>query len=285
MQKKKSHSYQPISIHSKYILALFFLSLFDALYAQEKAIIEGAITVGQSDAPSPDEGTIRWTGTDFEGWNGSTWVSLTSGPCDGLHVVKDVEANSYPTVGIGSQCWMAVNLRATLFNDGSPIPNQTAATDWGTLLTPAFCWYNDNQNNASPFGALYNWYVADSLSNGNKNVCPIGWHIPSQSDYEKLINYLGGESIAGNPMKETGNVHFIAANESATNTSGFTALPAGYRVNTFYYEGGYYAQLWTAQEGGSSTQGTFIDIEYDGNYATITDQAKTRGNSIRCIKD
>ena len=254
-------------------------------FAQEKLTVEGAVTLGDSENSPPVAGTIRWTGTDFEGWDGSVWRSLTlGGPCGGLSIVKDVEANTYPTVGIGTQCWMAVNLRTTLYNDGTAIPNEPAGTDWSTLSTPAYCWYNDNAGNANPFGALYNWYAVDTMSNGNKNVCPSGWHVPSQSEADILINYLGGEDVAGIPAKEAGNVHFLSNNETATNTSGFTAMPAGYRVNTSYYEKGYYAQYWETTST-SANNAAFMDIEYDGEYIYNANQAKKRGNSIRCIKD
>lgn len=268
-----------------WLLGLLFLMLsVTALKAQEKVEIEGAIKIGNNDNSIPEAGTIRWTGTDFEGWNGSSWISLTGGPCDGLNIVKDIEANTYPTVGIGAQCWTAVNLRTTMYNDGTPIPHEPASTDWGTLITPAFCWYNDNIGNASPFGALYNWYVVDTLSNGGKNVCPAGWHVPSESEYAEMINYLGGENLAGIKLKEAGNVHFLSSNETATNLSGFTAMPAGYRVNTSFYEKGYYAQYWTTTPS-NATQSFFVDIEYDGEYAYLSDQNKNRGNSIRCVKD
>ena len=121
-------------------------------------------------------------------------------------------------------------------------------------------------------------------SNGNKNVCPSGWHVPSEVEVNQLINYLGGEDVAGIPAKEAGNVHFLDANETATNISGFTAMPGGYRVNTSSYEKGYYAQYWTSTES-NSTLAFFMDLEYDGEYFYNTTQSKTRGNSIRCIKD
>lgn len=134
------------------------------------------------------------------------------------------------------------------------------------------------------YGALYNWYAVDPSSNGNKNVCPVGWHMPSEQDFLEMINYLGGEDVAGIQLKEAGNVHFLDGNETATNESGFTAIPGGYRTGTSYYEKGYYAQYWTVTSA-SSTEAKYVDIEYDGEYAFIYDQAKERGYSIRCVKD
>jgi uncharacterized protein (TIGR02145 family) len=179
---------------------------------------------------------------------------------------------------------MADNFRVENFNDGSAIPNVTSGTDWGPLTNPAFSWYNDNPGNAIPFGALYNWYAVDTSSNGNKNICPSGWHLPTEADVLELVNFLGGESVAGNQLKEAGNAHFLTDNETATNLSGFTAMPGGYRSGTSFYEGGYYAQYWLATST-TSTQAKFLDIQYDGEYAKIGTQLKSRGNSIRCIKD
>jgi uncharacterized protein (TIGR02145 family) len=261
---------------------LLVIPLFN--YAQEKLTVEGAVILGNAEDASPAAGTIRWTGTDFEGWTGSRWVSLTSGPSGGLTFVKDIEANTYKVVTIGNQCWMADNLRTTSYNDGTAIPNIDMNTSWDTVVTPAFAWYNDNMDGKITYGALYNWYVVDPSSNGNKNVCPVGWHVPTEQDFGELINYLGGESVAGIQLKEAGNVHFEEGNETATNESGFTAIPGGYRVGISYYEKRYYAQYWTVTSV-NTTQAKFVDIEYDGEYAYILNQSKARGNSIRCVKD
>ena len=253
-------------------------------FAQEKIIVEGAVIIGNSEAGIPAPGTIRWTGSDFEGWNGSKWVSLTLGPCGGLSIVKDIEANRYRIVSIGKQCWMMDNLRVTNFNDGTPIQKLEADTSWSAVTDPAYCWPEDSGSNAIPYGALYNWYTVDAASNGNKNVCPIGWHVPSKQEMLDLVNFLGGESAAGNPLKETGNVHFLESNENATNLSGFTAIPGGYRVGVNYYELGYYAWYWS-NSASNSTSSSYMDIEYDGDYANINAINKTYGNSVRCIKD
>ncbi|MBK8504166.1 MAG: fibrobacter succinogenes major paralogous domain-containing protein [Saprospiraceae bacterium] len=268
------------------ILTLSILAAFlTSGYTQEKLVIEGAVTLANSDDTTPEAGTIRWTGSDFEGWTGSKWVSLTSGTCGGLTFVSDVDANRYRVVAIGTQCWTTENLRVQNFNDGSPIPLIPVATDWATITTPPYSWYNDNMMiNAVPFGALYNWYAVDTASNGNKNICPFGWHMPTEQDYQELINYLGGESVAGIDLKEAGNVHFLTNNETATNLSGFTAIPGGYRTGTSFYEKGYYAQYWTVAAH-NATQAKFVDIEYDGEYADIANQNKNRGNSVRCVKD
>ncbi len=265
-----------------FMVFIFFYTI--SVNGQEKVVVQGAITLGNDETGTPAEGTIRWTGNDFEGWTGSKWISLTKGPCGGLYFVLDVDANRYRIVSIDNQCWMADNLRVVNFNDGTPIQKLEADTSWTTVTDPAYCWPEDMGSNANPFGALYNWHTVDPASNGNKNVCPIGWHVPSQQEQLDLVNFLGGESVAGNPLKETGNVHFLDSNENATNLTGFTAMPGGYRSQTSYYELGYYAQYWSATAS-NATNAYFMDIEYDGDYANIETQLKNRGNSIRCIKD
>lgn len=265
-------------------LLVFMLAGCVSFYGQEKLSVEGAIILSNSEDATPEAGTIRWTGTDFEGWTGSNWISLSLGPCGGLTFVQDVDANRYRIVSIGTQCWMTDNLRAVNFNDGTPIQKLELDTSWSTVLDPAYSWYDDMASNANPYGALYNWYTVASASNGNKNVCPFGWHVPTEQDILDLVNSLGGESIAGIPLKEAGNVHFVESNETANNLSGFTAMPGGYRSTASYNELEYYAQYWSSTAT-SSTTAIFLDIQYDGDYANVSGQSKFRGNSVRCLKD
>jgi len=95
----------------------------------------------------------------------------------------DADNNHYTIVTIGSQTWMEQNIRTTKYNDGTPIPLVSGNTAWGANSSPAYCWYNNIAANAVPYGGLYNWYVVDSLSNGNKNLCPIGWHVPTDTEW------------------------------------------------------------------------------------------------------
>jgi len=121
---------------------------------------------------------------------------------------------------------MGENLKTTHFNDGTAIPMVTNATEWGNLLTPGYCWYENNETvNKDTYGALYNW---PSVSSGK--LCPAGWHVPSDADWTVLTQNLGGISFAGSKLKEAGTTHWIAPNLAATNETGFTALPAASAV-------------------------------------------------------
>ncbi len=119
---------------------------------------------------------------------------------------------------------MAENLRVTRYNDGTAIPQVIDNTAWTNLSTPAYTWYD---NGSSDYGALYNYYtVADTNS---LNVCPVGWDVPTDTEWATLTTYLGGVSVAGGKMKESGLAHWNSPNTGATNESGFAGLPGGFR--------------------------------------------------------
>ena len=121
--------------------------------------------------------------------------------------VTDVDGNVYKTVKIGNQVWMAENLKVTHYRNGKPIPLVTESnTAWDTLNTPAYCYYSNDKKNIALYGCLYNVYA---MSNSN-NICPKGWHIPSDEEWLELVTYLGGFSVAGGKMKEAGTKHWTA---------------------------------------------------------------------------
>jgi uncharacterized protein (TIGR02145 family) len=165
--------------------------------------------------------------------------------------VTDIEGNVYKTIIIGTQTWMAENLKTTKYNDGNIIPNVIDNNVWTELTTGAYCWYNNDPSKyKATYGAFYNWYtVADS-----RKVCPVGWHVPSDAEWTVLTNYLGGESIAGGKMKEVGLTHWNSQNIGATNQSGFTGLPSGYRYHwdgTFHSLGSY-GNFWIGAQADDS---------------------------------
>jgi uncharacterized protein (TIGR02145 family) len=201
--------------------------------------------------------------------------------------VTDVEGNIYKTVKIGSQWWMAENLRTTKYRNGDPIPNVSDNAAWAALSTPAYCWYQNNKAGyGAVYGALYNWYAVDAESNGNRNICPTGWHVPSEAEWTTLTTYLGGLSVAGGKMKETGTSHWSAPNTGATNASGFTALPGGYRG----YTSGDFGNIGSFGHWWSSTQADAALAWGEGlftldNPADHSTSVKKNGFSIRCVKD
>jgi len=194
--------------------------------------------------------------------------------------VTDIEGNVYPIVVIGSQTWMKENLKTTKYRNGDAIPNVTDNTAWLNLSSGAYCWYNNNYGTyGATYGALYNWYTVSD----NRNVCPIGWHVPSDGEWTNLTEYLGGESVAGGKMKEIGSTHWNSPNTGATNESGFTALPGEERNDLFSSQIGRYGFWWSSSV---NTNPWYRGLFYNQSYIYVnSDCTKNYGFSVRCIKD
>ena len=201
-----------------------------------------------------------------------------------VYKVYDIDGNSYDTIHIGTQVWMKQNLNTSKYNNGMAIPNVTDNAAWGSLSTGARCYYNnDSVTYASTYGALYNWYTVNS-----GNLCPTGWHVPSEYEYSVLENYLGGSSIAGGKLKEAGIVHWNSPNTGATNESGFTALPAGNRDYTGNFTNSIFlgANLWTSTETSINTAWNYgLDYSNPSFAKDGVNAVKRNGISVRCIKD
>jgi uncharacterized protein (TIGR02145 family) len=200
----------------------------------------------------------------------------------GLEVpVTDYDGNIYPTIRIGTQVWMAKNLKTTKLKYGGTIPLVADITAWSNLTTPGFCWYNnDEAANKETYGALYNWYTI-----GTTNLCPMGWHVPTDAEWTTLATYLGGESVSGGKLKETGNAHWIYPNNGATNESGFTALPGGLRRNdgTFDYIGSN-SYWWSATEIDGTTA-WYRRLDYSNSSLNRYGSYMKNGFSVRCLRD
>lgn len=206
---------------------------------------------------------------------------------DPAEVIKDIEGNSYTTVTIGTQTWLVENLKTTKYNDGTDIPNLTGDDDWEVTTLGAFCWYDNNSANKSAYGALYNWYVANS-----GKLCPTGWHVPSKDEVETLIANQGGDAVAGGNLKEAGLAHWIDPNSGATNSSGFTGLPGGARYVGDYggveFQGIKSRGQWWSSTPYSQTSikhSYYFDMWFDNTSAGTGSRPKTSGMSVRCIKD
>jgi uncharacterized protein (TIGR02145 family) len=198
----------------------------------------------------------------------------------------DADSNYYPTVEIGTQIFMAVNLETTHYSDGTPIPLVTENESWFGLTSPAYCWYdNDSATYKDLYGALYNWWATDTLSNSGKNICPSGWHVPSDAEWTVLANYLGGENIAGNKLKETGTMHWNSPNTGATNETGFTMPGTGWRYgNGEFHDIGIYNCLWSTT-GNNDEQAYYRELDYNQSYFLKYPWYKRCGFSVRCVKD
>ena len=200
--------------------------------------------------------------------------------------ITDSEGNSYKTVTIGTQTWLAENLKVSKYSDGTTIPNITDNTEWVKLKTGAWCYFNNEVANNAKYGKLYNWYAVSKTSNGNKNVCPTGWHVPIHAEWTVLTDYLGGENVAGSKLKEVGKTSWNSLNTDATNTSLFSALPGGYRLNDGDYGAGigWVGNWWSSSEHGSDIAWARA-LNYNSGYANSNNNSKENGLSVRCIKD
>jgi len=174
---------------------------------------------------------------------------------------------------------MAENLKTTKFNNGSDIPNITAESDWSSLSTPGYCWYdNDAVVNKNKYGALYNRYAVTDL----RNLCPTGWHSPSENEWSKLVGFLGGQSLAGGELKETGNIHWLSPNSGATNETGFTALPGGIRgVYGTFMDVSIYGNWWNGFDSYKWGQGLYY---YSSSIFPLFSNDDNFGYSVRCLK-
>jgi uncharacterized protein (TIGR02145 family) len=196
--------------------------------------------------------------------------------------VTDVDGNVYRTVTIGSRVWMAENLKATHYRNGDSIPHVTDSALWVGRTTGAYCDYNNSVANVATYGRLYNWFaVGDS-----RNIAPTGWHVPTDAEWQTLSDSLGGSGVAGGKMKEAGTTHWIAPNTGATNESGFSALPGGYRYNGFNgsFSMGYGAYFWSST-GINSSYAWSRHLYYDGSGFGHSSDVKGSGFSVRCVKD
>jgi uncharacterized protein (TIGR02145 family) len=198
-------------------------------------------------------------------------------------VCQDIDSNTYKTVKIGSQIWMAENLKTSHYRDGSDITEIEDYTAWADISntnsqTPAWCYYGGNPI-SNTYGKLYNWYaVTDS-----RQLCPTGWHVPSDAEFTLLIDYLGGDQVAGGHMKA--QTLWYVPNTGAGNSSGFTALPAGYRyADGTFYNLGYYANFWSSTEYGSGTVWN-RSLDYNNSSIKRNHFLKKNGLSVRCVGD
>ncbi|MFZ4399587.1 MAG: fibrobacter succinogenes major paralogous domain-containing protein [Bacteroidales bacterium] len=211
----------------------------------------------------------------------------TSQPKPVPATVTDIDGNVYHTIKIGTQTWMVENLKVTKYNDGTAIPLVTDSIIFVNLTTPCYCWVNNDQATyGNTYGALYNWHTVNT-----GKLSPIGWHVPTDSDWTTLTNFLGGEDIAGLKLKETGNTHWMSNPLTwSTNESGFTALPGGNRSSMFqgsgslFYYIGHSGYWWSATDYDMSFAWCRIMRYYEfsvhRNYIGIQ-----IGCSVRCVKD
>jgi uncharacterized protein (TIGR02145 family) len=215
--------------------------------------------------------------------------SIVNQPTD---TFSDIDGNVYHAVKIGEQVWMEENLAVTHYRNGDPVTHIADNDLWLGTDSGAYCNYNNDTNSVGTYGRLYNWYAVDD----SRLLSPVGWHIPSDEEWKQLEMFLGmttahADSVTlrgtneGGKLKETGNTHWNAPNKGATNSSGFTALPAGYRTFEFEFRNSYGA-WWTASKA-SPDEAIYRSLTYDksGIIRMYYMMDETTGLSVRCIKD
>ena len=194
-----------------------------------------------------------------------------------INSVSDIDGNFYNIIEIGGQFWMSENLKTTKFSNGDTIPHESASNKYPRGYT----WYNDDIFYKNKYGAIYNFYI----SVDNRKIAPTGWHVPSEAEWIKLINNLGGGVIAGDALKESGNSNWKIPSTTATNLSGFSALPGGVKdcSNSFVKEGTYtqFTIDMTPQNGLISV----LRLQSSSSEAQIINHFDCNAGSVRCIKD
>ena len=214
--------------------------------------------------------------------------------------VSDIDGNIYITTKIGNQWWMAENLKVTRYRNGESIPNVTDDTQWTKLITGAYCAYNNDNNNVDTYGLLYNWYAV----NDSRSIAPEGWHVTTDEEWKQLEMYLGmSQSEAddteyrgtdeGGKLKATGTLEgsdglWYSPNVGATNESGFSALPGGYRYNGYLYGTffriGDYADFWSSTEY-TSGGAWYRRLDYYLSDVVRGSHGERGGFSVRCVRD
>ena len=189
---------------------------------------------------------------------------------------------TYSSIVLGNgQEWMAENLRTTTYANGDPIPNVTDNTQWQNLTTGAWAHYNNDSQYENPYGKLYNWYAVDD----SRNVCPTGWHVPSDAEWTVLSDYLGGEAVAGGKMKSTGTAYWFTPNTDATNESGFSGLPGGKRNDYGTFDNvGLSGDWWSSTEVGTY-DAWYRLLNYYFGFVSRLYNNRTNGYSVRCLRD
>jgi uncharacterized protein (TIGR02145 family) len=196
--------------------------------------------------------------------------------------VVDQDGNSYKTIVIGNQTWMAENLKSSTYVNGDVINNVTDHTQWANLTTGACSYYNNNYQNECPYGKLYNWYAVSDT----RKICPAGWHVPSDVEWTVLTDYLGGTSVAGEKMKSSGAQYWQSPNTFANNLSGFSGLPGGYRGGNGTYSNFVVNGFWWSSTDQLTIAAWIRQLGYDNSNVTRNlNGPKGLGYSVRCIKD
>jgi uncharacterized protein (TIGR02145 family) len=271
----------------------------DPTVIDNKSTIESGYSTFSINLENLTPGTtyyIRAFATNSEGTSYGNEVSFATLILDlNFGSLRDTDGNIYKTIQIGTQLWMAENLKTTKYNDNTSILNIKSNWDWANSNTGAFCWYNNDASAyKDTYGALYNWYTVIT-----GNLCPTGWHVPSDEDWTTLTTFIGGEDVAGGKLKEIGTAHWKRPNKSlfTTNETGFTALPGGWRVVSDDF-GGFFdigtIGMWWTSTAGNEAHGLHLGnwgygpgMDFNSSAISYAEDwgYNNSGLSVRCVKD
>ncbi len=273
----------------------------------EKGLLPPRMTETERDAISnPVAGLIIYCidCIEMQMYNGTAWVNMIGSPASqapppqcGNYNITDIDGNTYSTVLIGTQCWMGENLKTTTYKDGTSIPNVTGGASWFVLSSGAYVWYDNDIAWKNLYGALYNWYTVDDVN----GICPSGWHVPTNTEWDALTTYIGGtsspngnklkscrqvESPSGGVCKTTDHPRWDQIGTNGTDDYSFSGLPGGQResgIDGDFFDIGTLGIWWSATEiGGANADIYFLS---GGGDILQTDVNQGKGNSVRCIKD
>jgi uncharacterized protein (TIGR02145 family) len=219
--------------------------------------------------------------------------SISGGPCPtGLTTIVDYDGNIYDVVTIDNQCWTQQNLQVSHYKNGATIPTGISDLQWSTLTSGAYAIYNSVGANNTVYGKLYNWYAVAYPA----GLCPAGWHVSTESDWNKMTHYLdffadtsctgcASSASAGGALKEINTAHWSSPNAGATNNSGFTALPGGLRTDQGIYGSLTHYGYWWTSTSYATTVAHYHYLWNDSSELYHYDNSKNNGYSVRCVKD
>jgi uncharacterized protein (TIGR02145 family) len=201
--------------------------------------------------------------------------------------MTDQQGNVYKTIVIGTQEWMAENLNTSVYRNGDPIPTNLDDATWQNTTSGAWAYYNNDVSYACPYGKLYNWYACVDA----RQLCPVGWHEPTDAEWSILTNYLGGQVAAGGKMKSTGTIEaamglWYSPNTAANNSSGFSGVPGGIRYDFGGYGNNGYVCGWWSSSDYDLPNAYYRGLTYsDGPVVRSNNFVKQYGYSVRCLKN
>ena len=260
-------------------LSIIVLTALVTLSCSKKEGCTDTIATNFSTDAEKDDGSCTYATITTNTVTTTATDSTTTG--GGTNTVADIDGNTYKTVIIGDQEWMAENLNVTKYSNGDLIPNVTDNGAWSALTTGSYCWYgNDSTAYDAKYGKLYNWYAASD----SRNLCPTGWHVPNESDWGDLITNTNAEN--GLPLMATSGWSTAVGYEdkfrNGTDDYGFAAVPGGVKGADFSDEG-FWGWFWTQSSTGP-TSGSMI-VQIGGLEAELNSDPKDYGASMRCIKN